>query len=155
MNSASNESDARPERQPAPVRYILKPREFTPVNAAPGTEARSADHDVFAILQQVRAREAAAGLDKIAPVAPLKSRRKRDYWLLLIGGNGLMLTLFLVQLFIGFQVQCLAAHMPGELNNLFRYALHDGRPMFLLPGLCMTGYSTALTWLMFGVMGRY
>ncbi len=32
---------------------------------------------------------------------------------------------------------------------------HDGLPMFFLPAMCMTGYSGALTWLMFGVMGRY
>ena len=29
-----------------------------------------------------------------------------------------MLVLFLMQMFLGFQVQCLAAKMPGEFNRL-------------------------------------
>ena len=141
---------------PAPKKYALKPKEFERVNAPRGEEAPSDDHDVYKILQQVRAREAADGFDVVAPpVAPVKSRRKRDYWLLLFAGNGLMLAIFMVEIFIGFQVQCLAARMPGELNHLFYYAFHEGRPMFFLPAVCMSAYTGALTWLMFGVMRKY
>jgi hypothetical protein len=45
--------------------------------------------------------------------------------------------------------------MPGEFNRLVCYILHEGRPAFFLPARCMTGYSTAPTWLMSGVMDRY
>ena len=147
--------DSGPEHVPPTVRYALKPWEFTAVNAPRGTEEKSAEHDVNEILKQVRASEAAAGIGELAPVPPPKNRRRRDYLLLLIGGNGLMLLLFVVEIFIGFQVQCLAARMPGELNHLLHFAVHEGRPMFFLPAFCMTGYTAALSWLMFGVMGKY
>lgn len=144
-----------PEAFPAPVRYSLKPREFIAVNAPRGTEEKSAEHDVFELRKQVRAHEAAAGIGEVAPVPPQKNRRKLDFVLLLVGGNGLMLALFCVEIFVGFQVQCLAARMPGEINRLFHYALHEGRPMFFLPAACMTGYTIGLSWLMFGVMRKY
>lgn len=144
-----------PEAGGPPPRYVLKSREFIAVNAPRGTDEKSADHDVHEILKHVRAREAAAGLDEVAPMARPRLRRKRDYLLLLLGGNGLMLTLFLMELFLGFQIQCLAAGMPGEFGRLVYYAWHDGRPMFLLPGALMAGYSVMLSWLMFGVMGKY
>ena len=103
----------------------------------------------------MRAREAAAGIGEVVPAPPRKSRRRRDYLLLLVAGNGLMLVLFSVEIFIGFQVQCLAARMPEEFSNLVHYALHEGRPMFFLPAMCMTAFTVALSWLMFGVMGDY
>jgi len=140
---------------PPPRKYVLKDAEFERVNAPRGTDAPSADHDVFALLADVRKREAAAGLDTMKEAALPKYRRRRDYLVLLIAGNAFMLLLFCVELFIGFQVFCLAAQMPGEFNRLVYYVWHDGLPMFFLPAMCMTGYSGALTWLMFGVMNRY
>lgn len=156
---AAPEPAPEPPGLPGPAaplpRFTLKAREFTVVNAMIGPEEKSAHHDVYEILKQVRASEAAAGIGELAPAPPPKNRRRRDYLLLLIGGNGLMLALFMVEIFIGFQVQCLAARMPGELNHLLRYAVTDGRPMFLLPAFCMTGYTTGLSYLMYGVMGKY
>ena len=135
-------------------KYALKAAEFVAVNAPRGTDAPSDAHDVMAILAGVRAREAQAGLGEVTPAAPRRSRRKRDF-LLLLAGNGVMFAIFLVELFLGFQVMCLAAQMPGEFTRLLRYAFTEGRPMFFLPGLCMAGYTAALSWLMFGVMGDY
>lgn len=138
-----------------PPRYALKPREFTPVNAPRGTEAPSADHDIHDLLRQVRAREAAAGIGEVAPAPRRRSRRRRDYVLLLVGGNGFMLAIFLAELFLGFQVMCLAAQMPEQFTGLLRYAATEGRMMFTLPALCMTCYTAALSWLMYGVMQDY
>jgi hypothetical protein len=140
---------------PVPRKYVLKPAEFTAVNAPAGTDAPSDVHEVRAILQAVRAREAELGLGEVTPAPPRHSRRKRDFLLLLAAGNGAMLALFLLEVFLGFQVMCLAAQMPGQFDNLVRYAMHEGRPMFFLPALCMAGYTTALWWLMFGVMSDY
>ena len=141
--------------EPTPQKYRLKTAQFERLNAAPGTSPASPEHDVFALLAGVRQQEAAAGLNQVQLMPALRRRRRRDYLLLLLAGNSLMLTLFIVEIFLGFQVQCLAARMPNEFYHLLNYALHDGRPMFFLPAVCMTAYSAAITWLMYGVIDRY
>lgn len=76
---------------PPPRQYTLKPKEFERVNAPPGTDAKSDDHDVYAIRRQIREREQAAGLDDVALAPPKKSRRARDFWIsLALGWGGLM-----------------------------------------------------------------
>ncbi len=94
------DSDEAPPRQ-----YKLKQKEFERVNdptpaeppaPAPGLDerARAGDpNDVFALRQQLRAREQNRGMDALTPVAPRKSRRKRDYWLVMTLGNGLFIAL--------------------------------------------------------------
>lgn len=160
--AARADATAKPEKSPnladgavTPRKYALKAAEFVAVNAPRGTDAPSEAHDVMAILAGVRAREAQLGLGEVIPAPARRSRRQRDFLLLLLAGNGVMFAIFLVELFLGFQVMCLAAQMPGEFNRLLRYAFTEGRPMFFLPGLCMAGYSAALAWLMFGVMNDY
>jgi hypothetical protein len=71
---------------PPPRTFTLKPKEFERVNAPPGTQEASAAHDVYAIRQELRAREQAAGLDAVE-VKAVRSRRRRDYWLLLATVN--------------------------------------------------------------------
>jgi hypothetical protein len=83
MLSGMPDDDAPPPRQ-----FKLKPKAFERVNAPPGTDAKSDDHDVFAIRRQLREREQAAGLDEIAPPAPKKSRRMRDFCVCLVLGWG-------------------------------------------------------------------
>ncbi len=69
---------------PPPKKYEFKPKEFERVNAPPGSSVgKSTEHDVFAILQQNRAIEQRKGLGEIE-IKKVRSRRKRDYWLLLI-----------------------------------------------------------------------
>ena len=69
--------------------YVTKPREFDRVNAPPGSKAgKSTEHDVYAILQQNRSIEQKAGLNEVE-IRPVRSRRKREYWLLLLLGNAL------------------------------------------------------------------
>jgi hypothetical protein len=43
--------------------------------------------DVYQVLRDNLARENAAGLNVVKPVPPRRSRRRRDFWLVLIGGN--------------------------------------------------------------------
>ena len=77
------------EADPPPKKYGLKAKEFTRVNAEPGTQAPSADHDVYAILQANRAREQSHGLGDVE-VKVVKSRRRRDYWTLLLLTDALL-----------------------------------------------------------------
>jgi hypothetical protein len=73
--------------------YDLKAREFVRLNARPGdTTGKSTGHDVYAMLQHNRTVEKQAGCDHVEIMA-VKSRRKRDYWWSLIGGNGFIVGL--------------------------------------------------------------
>ena len=81
--SDPNESD------PPPKKYGFKAKEFTRVNAEPGTQEASADHDVYAILQANRAREQQHHLGEVE-IKVVKSRRRRDYWTLLLLTNTLL-----------------------------------------------------------------
>jgi hypothetical protein len=80
----------KPE-DPAPKKYGMKPREFERLNP-PGPAGKGAEHDVFAILQQNRSVEQRKGLGEVE-IRETRSRRKRDYWLVLIGGNLLIVGL--------------------------------------------------------------
>ena len=76
-----------PDRaEPPPRKYKLKPREFARVNAPPGTDVPSAAHDVYAILRANRTREQDHRLGEVE-IKTVKSRRRRDYWRLLLGTN--------------------------------------------------------------------
>ena len=67
---------------PPPKKYAMKPRVFEQLNAK-GSTGKAPEHDVFAILQQNRAVEQNDGKD-LVEIREVKSRRKRDYWLLLL-----------------------------------------------------------------------
>jgi hypothetical protein len=75
---------------PPPRTFTFKPKEFERVNA-PRPEAGEPAappppaNDVFALQQQIRAREIASGRDELAPAGrPRSNKRARDYWLLLL-----------------------------------------------------------------------
>ena len=74
------------ESDPPRKTYGLKPKEFERVNAEPGTQAPSDDHDVYAILQANRAREQQHNLGAVE-IKTVQSRRRRDYWTLLASLN--------------------------------------------------------------------
>lgn len=76
--------------------YGLKAREFEHLNAPGKTPEKSTEHDIFAMLQQNRVVEKQFGKDEIEIAPKKKSRRKRDYWLVLIGGNLMILGLVAV-----------------------------------------------------------
>ena len=82
---------------PPRKKYELKPRQFEQLNP-PGPAGKAPEHDVHAMLQQNRAVEQQTGMDEFE-IREKKSRRKSDYWLLLIVGNALISGLVA---FIGF-----------------------------------------------------
>ncbi len=72
--------------------YGLKPREFEKLNEPGKAPEKSVEHDVYAMLQHNREVEKQHGFDEVSEIpVKKKSRRKRDYWLVLIGGNLLLL----------------------------------------------------------------
>ena len=72
---------------PPPKKYAMKPREFARLDSR-GPAGQGAGHDVYAILRQNRAAEQRHGLGKVE-IKRIRSRRKRDYWLLLLTANPL------------------------------------------------------------------
>ena len=132
--------------------YELKERAFERVNtstkpsppptavvtgARPGQVAASSHpgavdpNDIHSILQHNRAVEQRHGKDvvKFASTGPRRSRRKRDFWLLLVGG--ILLVVALV-------------------------ALGNANPVSVIFGLAgMVVISLGLTWIMWFVMGDY
>jgi uncharacterized integral membrane protein len=108
--------------------YGLKPRVFERVNTGTGDQQKSAEHDVYAMLQQNRVVEQQSGLNEVR-IKETKSRRKRDFWSLLVGGNLLIVALVV---FTGFNVVSV---------------------IFGLAGIIII--SLGLTWIMWFVMDDY
>ena len=100
-----------------------------PQRAAPAGATRNGENDVQAMLRENRARAEAAGLHQVAPPPPRRSRRKRDYWLLVLTCNG----------FFAFW-----AFGPWSNPVTFVYSL---------AGMGLT--TAALTWVMWFVMDDY
>ncbi|WP_414664747.1 hypothetical protein [Horticoccus sp. 23ND18S-11] len=145
----------RDEPDPPRKFYQLKPKEFEAVNppsnlppadSTPTTvrgHLRAAndgplpprplpaptENEVHALLRENHARADAAGLNEVQPVAPRRSRRKRDYWVLLLPINA----------FFGFM-----AFGPYRSAMTFTYGL-SGMVIFTL----------GLTWVMWFVMDDY
>ena len=117
---------------PEPPRPPLtfKPKEFERVNPAPSGGPPPPANDIFAIQREIRAREIASGMDELKPVGtPRRSRRRRDYWLLLLGGNGAIIGLAAL---VGF----------NPMTIVYAFA-----------GVVL--WTVGLTWVMWFVMGDY
>ncbi len=71
----------------SPAKYQLGTAKFESVNHP---TAGPPAIDVQQMLMENVARANAAGLNELAPSPPRRSRRRRDYWLLMIGGNSLL-----------------------------------------------------------------
>lgn len=79
---------------PEPPRrtFVLKPREFERLNPPPEELAAAPTplaNDIFAMQRDLRAREQTSGRDELAPMPERRSRRRRDYWLMVALLNGL------------------------------------------------------------------
>lgn len=110
--------------------YGLKPKEFERVNTAEPGPAAPRANDVFAIQREQREREIASGMDELKPNdRPQSKRRRRDYWLLLLGGN----------------LALIAAALLAGLNVV--------TAVYVFSGVVL--YSIALTWIMWFVMDDY
>jgi hypothetical protein len=82
-------SDAAPlpsDDDPPPVQHTLTAAKFEAVNA-PTTTPTPAPTDVYQVLGDNLARENAAGMNAVKPAPPCRSRRQRDFWLMLVLGN--------------------------------------------------------------------
>ena len=82
-------SDATPlpsDDDPPPVKHTFTAARFEAVNP-PSTAPTPAPTDVYQVLQDNLARENAAGLNAVKLQPRRRSRRKRDFWLVMIGGN--------------------------------------------------------------------
>jgi hypothetical protein len=81
-------SDAAPlpSDDPPPVKHTLTTAKFEAVNA-PTTAPTPAPTDVYQVLRDNLARENAAEMNVVKPVPRRPSRRKRDFWLMLVLGN--------------------------------------------------------------------
>lgn len=119
-----------------------------------GNAPANRENDVHAMLRDNLAKANAAGLNDLAPLPRRRSRRRRDYIALLIAGNLFIAGAYTAEMFLGFQVQCIVAHMPNEFMNLVRFALANPATYILAP-VGMLFYSGCLTWLMFGIMQNY
>ena len=108
--------------------YELKPREFDHLNAPGRAPEKSTQHDIHAMLKQNHAAEQKAGINEVE-IKEVKSRRKRDYWLLLTLSAGFFAT-------IGW----LGRHNPYVLVPAFS-------------GVVLV--SVGLTWIMWFIMDDY
>jgi predicted phage tail protein len=77
------------------------------------------------VLKLNREREHQAGLDVLKPMPRVINRRRRDYWIVLIGGN----------LFFYFGLNAISGPAVGGLMAFF--------------------YTIGITWVMYGVMDKY
>ena len=96
--------------------------------AAVGSAKVEDPNDVYAVLQENRTVEKKHGLSEVE-IREIKSRRKRDYWLLLIGGN---LAIVGAVALSGFNIVSV---------------------IFGLSGLIV--FSIGTTWIMWQVMNKY
>lgn len=89
------------------------------------------ENDVHALIRDNVARADAAGLNELTPQAKRPSRRKRDYWFLMIGGNAF-------------------------LALLFASAVKDGNAFMMAFSAAGIGaLSAGVTWIMWFVMDDY
>jgi len=75
------------ENAPIDVRQHLRRASGPPPRAVP--TATRTENDVHGHLRTNAAQAESAGLNAVIPQPRRPSRRKRDYWLVLVGGNGL------------------------------------------------------------------
>lgn len=128
------------------------PPATTPVRPAPSPI--SAEHDVYALLQFNHEIEKRHGLFKLTPQFARKSRRNRDYLILLSVVGTLIVAVLVAEAVLAVSVQTLAGGMPDQFWPILGQVLFHS-PIFAW-GLAMFAFFvSALTWLMFGLMDDY
>ena len=144
---------ATPEEPPR-KHYGFKPKEFEAVNTLIGQSRPSAAHDVFAIRREVEAAERAAGLHQLEVKSPKRSRRKRDFRLIVVGLFVVIYAFLGAAAWGAVATQTMAAQMPDQFWPTLRAVLF-GSPILAwgFAGWCVM--SLATWWLMFHVMDDY
>jgi hypothetical protein len=90
-----------------------------------GQPAAKPKNEVENILQLNREREKQAGLDELKPMPPRPNHRRRDYWIIIIGGN--------LAILLGL----------GSIAGL------------IITSMLAAFFTAGITWVMYGVMSRY
>jgi hypothetical protein len=97
-----------------------------PAPAAGGPPAAAqSGNEVEDILRLNRERERQAGLDQLKPMPPVPNRRRRDYWMVLLGGNLVIL--------LGL----------GAITGP------------VIAAMLAAFFTAGITWVMYGVMDKY
>ena len=123
---ANRPADATPGNAPIDVAQLYRAASApAPAPAAP----RKAENEVHAILRANLAADVAKGLNQVVLQNRRPSRRKRDYWLVLVGGN------------LGFAGAMLLAHK-NVVTLVFGFS-------------GMVFFSIGLTWIMWAVLDDY
>ena len=123
---ANRPADATPGNAPIKVAQLYRAASAPP--PAPGAPAKS-ENEVHTILRANLAAEVAKGLNQVVLQPPRSSRRKRDYWLVLAGGN------------LVFAGAMLLAHK-NAISLVFGFS-------------GMVFFSIGLTWIMWAVLDDY
>jgi len=119
---------AQPDGSNAPIDVRQHFRSASPASAVPGTAVKP-ENEVHAILRSNVAHAKARGLHEVIPQRRRPSRRRRDYWLMLAGGNLLVVGAVL--------------------------ALHANVVTLIFGLSAVVLFSLGLTWVMWFVMDDY
>lgn len=130
-----------------------------PAGAAPPprpvpTPPVSAEHDVPSLLRFNQAIDEKRGLFAIAPKIARRSRRRRDYFILLFGVGALIFVVLLCESVLAVSIQTMAARMPDQFWPILTQVLFHS-PILLWGVASFTFYAVALTWLMYVLMDDY
>jgi hypothetical protein len=132
---------------------VPKPPPGVRVAPAPAKPV-SAEHDVSSLLQFNHEVEKRNGLFKLVPMLARKSRRRRDYFVLLFGIGGLIFVVLLCEAVLAVSLQTMAARMPEQFWPILTQVLFHS-PILAFGFASWVFYAAALTWLMFGLMEDY
>lgn len=148
--------DAQP---PIHLRDVIAAANVRPNPPADATSPQpappvSAPHDVRSILAFNLAIEKRLGLHRVKPPPERRSRRRRDYLVLMTIIGLLIFAVLLVESFVAVQLQVLAARMPDQFWPIFQAVLFHS-PIFAWGLAVFAAFAIALGWLMFGLMDDY
>jgi hypothetical protein len=132
----------------------VRPAPFAPGSPAPASRPVSAPHDVPSLLQFNLAIENKRGLHKLKPLLFRRSRRRRDYLVLMAFIGVVIFSTLVIESFVAVQVQVLAARMPDQFWPIFNAVLFHS-PILAWGLAAFATFAIALGWLMFGLMDDY
>ena len=129
-----------------------RPKSGGPAHQSPPAPAmdRGIQHMLALNLQKDQAR----GFHELAPPPPRKSRRKRDYQVLLFGIGALIFAVLLSESVLAVSIQTMAARMPEQFWPILRAVVFHS-PIMAFGLAAFVFYWAALTWLMYGLMDDY
>ena len=129
-----------------------RPMTFGPVDPQlPRPAPASPEHDIHELLKGNLRKEKARGLHKLAPLLRRRSRRRRDYLILLSVIGAVIFGTLLFESVLAVSLQVMAAQMPDQFWPILDLVLFHS-PIFAW-GLAAFGvYGLALGWVMFVVM---